>query len=95
MESDVPTEELFGQIVFSDDYTRLGGVYFRYNQWVCTYGMKYILNHNNYIEMRLAFETLNTSATFCITDYQIVMFDDLASANSFVNSREFAVVPTE
>jgi len=28
-------------------------------------------------------------AIFCITDYQILAFDDLASANAFVNSREY------
>jgi hypothetical protein len=41
--------------------------------------------------MRLAFKTFNANVTFYITDYQVLMFDDLASANSFVNSREFAV----
>lgn len=84
-----PEGEFYGEIVDPGGNFRLGYVYFTKGQWACSYGMKYI---DRNIQMRLAFKTINAPMVhFCITDYQIIRFDDLASANAFVNSREFAI----
>ena len=79
---------VFGDIKTEWD-TRLGLIYFKYNQWVCSYGMK-LVDISDQLQIRLEFET-SFSATFCITDYQILAFDDLHSANSYVNSRAFTL----
>lgn len=92
MLSDVPGEKIFGHIRSDDWSVKLGNVYFKYDQWVCSYGMKLIDRTTTPLRMRLVFESF-TDAIFLITDYQIVMFDDLHSANSFVNSLEFAKIP--
>jgi hypothetical protein len=93
LESEVEAEQFYGEIVtnLAEGQKLLGHVYFKQNQWVCSYGMKYIKSGSFPLNMRLAFKTFNAEVLFLITDYQVVMFDDLASANSFVNSREFAV----
>ncbi|HYD22999.1 MAG TPA: hypothetical protein VEB40_16060, partial [Flavipsychrobacter sp.] len=86
---DFVPDEVHGDIF--DEYeatNRLGFVYFKKDQWACFYGMKYIPND---FHVRLGFNNYsNTPVSFYVTDFQIIQFDDLASANSFVNSREFA-----
>jgi len=86
-------DELFGDIKRNYDDMRLGFIYFKYGQWVCSYGMK-LVDIENDSEMRVDFES-TFNATFYITDYQIVEFDNLYDANSYVNSRAFAVRPRE
>lgn len=97
LESPVPEEhfedELFGDIKRNYDDMRLGFIYFKYGQWVCSYGMKLVdIDHDS--EMRLDFES-TFNATFYTTDYQIVEFDSLHDANAYVNSREFAILPAQ
>jgi len=92
LQTNIPEEKIIGYIISEDENVQLGNVYFKYDQWVCSYGMKLIDKTEAPLKMRLDFHAFN-EATFCITDYQIVMFDDLHSANSFVNSREFAKFP--
>lgn len=81
-------DELFGDIKRNYDELRLGFIYFKYQQWVCSYGMKMVdITHDSEIVLDFgsAFD-----ARFYITDYQIIEFDTLHDANAFVNSREFA-----
>lgn len=85
-EDSVEGGELYGEIISQDRSNFLGHVYFRQNQWACSYGMKFVADDQTII---LAFHTLTNAKTFYVTDYQIVQFDDLASANAFVNSREY------
>lgn len=82
--------KFYGEIITEnpDRSVKLGDIYFKQNQWVCSYGMRWVAD--DFIA-RLTFKTGTSTATFYITDYQIIQFDDLASANSFVNSREFAI----
>lgn len=93
LQDQIPENQLNGWIISEDFSTRLGTVNFRYDQWTCSYGMKLVDKTDTPLRMRLEFRTYDYPVTFCITDYQIVMFDDLASANAFVNSREFAKFP--
>lgn len=89
-ETDLTPQNFFGEIISDDTHHRFGYVYFKKGQWACSYGMKYI--ETGGLNMRLAFRGLNNpSVSFCFTDYQIVRFDDLAGANAFVNSKEFAI----
>lgn len=83
----VVIDELYGEI--KSGRTNLGHVYFKYGQWACSYGMKLVD-----ISSQLNFQLHIKSSFFAlvsITDYQILAFDDLASANAFVNSREFCI----
>lgn len=84
-------DELFGTIhdIWSNN---LGRVYFKPNQWVCSYGM-ILVDISSQLQIRLDFESAYAAHIF-ITDYQIVVFDDLFSANSYVNSRAFAIRPS-
>lgn len=89
-------DELWGEITSGG--TSLGRVYFKYDQWVCSYGMK-LVDITNGLNIELHFfsgdPTISIpgyNATFAITDYQIITFDDLYSANSYINSREFTNV---
>jgi hypothetical protein len=82
-------EGFYGEIMSEDEAVVLGRVYFKQNQWVCSYGMRWVSDD---LIIRLVFRVPSHPGMFLnITDYQIVQFDDLASANSFVNSREFAI----
>lgn len=87
-------DELFGEI--KDGGINLGCVYFKYDQWACSYGMKLVdVTHGLNLELHFysgssTFGWPGYNADFLITDYQIVQFDDLYSANSYVNSREFS-----
>lgn len=85
-EDTVEDGEFYGEIISPDRSLFLGRVYFKQNQWACSYGMRWVADDQTII---LAFHTLTNAKRFYVTDYQIVQFDDLASANSFVNSREF------
>ena len=91
LQSDIPEDSVYGLIATGDESIALGRVYFKKNQWACSYGMKFLPDVTTPLEMRLMFITGDFAANFFITDYQIVCFDDLASANSFVNSKEFAI----
>jgi hypothetical protein len=85
--------QVWGEIIYEWLPTplRLGLVYFKYRHWACSYGMKWFDPGGKSFKFKLAFHNASGSdARFCITDYQIVKFDTLAAANSFVNSREFA-----
>lgn len=80
-------EELTGEIKTKD--ISLGRVYFKYDQWACSYGMK-LVDTPSPLEIYLEFKTAYPAAFF-ITDYQIITFDSLHGANSYVNSREFTI----
>lgn len=82
-------EQIYGEI--KTDGVNLGHVYFKYDQWACSYGMK-LIDVSSKLDFRLHFNS-SFAAIFCITDYQILAFDDLSSANAYVNSREFCVPP--
>jgi hypothetical protein len=53
--------------------------------------MKWINPSSDTMRVLLSFITSNISIEFYISNFQIVGFDNLADAVSFVNSREFAV----
>ncbi|MBS1628490.1 MAG: hypothetical protein JST27_00380 [Bacteroidetes bacterium] len=95
--SEVPAghdvDEIYGEITTGS--VSLGRIYFKYNQWVCSYGMKLVdVTNGLNIELHFYSGTLpwipGYDATILITDYQIVAFEELHSANSYVNSRAFA-----
>lgn len=88
--ANVPEGQLYGHIISEDGGKQLGNIHFKYGQWACSYGMKLIDRTSEPLRMLLCFRTFDTTVDFYITDYQIIMFDDLSSANSFVNSRAFA-----
>lgn len=85
-------DEIYGEITTGG--VSLGRIYFKVDQWVCSYGMK-LVDVTNGLNLELHFYSGTLpwipgfNAMFLITDYQIVAFDELYSANSYVNSREF------
>lgn len=84
----VHDDDFYGEIIAFGRMVQLGRIYFKQNQWACSYGMKYVEYDS---DIRLTFKTKDHPMSFYMTDFQIVQFDDLASANAFVNSREFAI----
>lgn len=90
LQSDIPEDKIKGQIVSENGFI-LGWVYFKKNQWACSYGMKFLEFTGEPLKIRLDFTTTDYEANFFITDYQILTFENLASANSFVNSKIFAI----
>lgn len=82
--------QVWGEIANAGGGQKLGLVYFKNNQWACSYGMKWIDPSGGNIDIRLSFHTSSASdAAFWITDYQIIHFEELADANAYVNSLEF------
>lgn len=79
-------DAIFGEILSGG--VALGRVYFKAGQWACSYGMK-LVDTTSRLDFRLEFAS-SMPAYFYITDYQIITFDYLHHANSYVNSREFA-----
>src|SRR5690606_19112214 len=88
------SNDFYGEIVEKEGIM-LGRIYLKKGQWTCSYGMKFIPDYGSAtktISLRFHNST-NKQVTFDIADFQVVQFDNFADANSFVNSREFAISP--
>jgi hypothetical protein len=84
-----------GVIATADSALVLGQVIFKPNQWACSYGIKKWVGdptdpHPGTLPVALYFFGNALGGKFKIADLQVVKFDNLYDAESFVNSRAFA-----
>jgi hypothetical protein len=77
-------------IIQTDNGLRLGQVFFKDNQWVCSYGVKRFLGLSESQAVYIYLFGGSDGGSVMLCDYQVVKFRSFYEANSFLNSRAFA-----